>query len=160
MVAGIGIGLLQIPAILLLAQPLGSSSNIVALLSPLTMVSWLKKWVAPCGCDIECLKFPSTGAWKKILSAVGAICGAFVAAYWSFDFGRTPGLKDGLLVMNGQWSGQAFVGGILLMLGARLAGGCTSGHGISGFGLLVSNSLISVPCMFGAAILTAFTLLR
>ena len=36
------------------------------------------------------------------------------------------------------------IGGALVLLGARLAGGCTSGHGITGMGHLTVRSLIAV----------------
>jgi len=52
----------------------------------------------------------------------------------------------------------AFAGGVLLLFGARLAGGCTSGHGISG-GLQFSvSSWIFFASFFTAAIATAFML--
>jgi uncharacterized protein len=42
----------------------------------------------------------------------------------------------------------AFVGGILMAFGARLAGGCTSGHGISGALQLALSSWVSLICFF------------
>ncbi|KAI0175899.1 hypothetical protein GGR52DRAFT_335720 [Hypoxylon sp. FL1284] len=49
---------------------------------------------------------------------------------------------------------RAVLGGSLLALGSRMAGGCTSGHGISGFSLLSVSSFVSVVAMFagGAAV--------
>ena len=41
-----------------------------------------------------------------------------------------------------------FVGGILLVFGARLAGGCTSGHGLSGMASLSIASFVTVASMF------------
>ncbi len=41
----------------------------------------------------------------------------------------------------------AFLGGVLVMYGARMAGGCTSGHGISGsLQLAVSTGCFSLSC--------------
>lgn len=48
---------------------------------------------------------------------------------------------------------RAAVGGLLIGLGSRVSGGCTSGHGISGLGLLSTSSLITTVCMFGGGIL-------
>ncbi|KAF5870267.1 uncharacterized protein Bfra_009650 [Botrytis fragariae] len=48
---------------------------------------------------------------------------------------------------------HALLGGIAMVLGARIAGGCTSGHGISGMSLLSVSSVISVGAMFGGGIL-------
>ncbi|WP_442506167.1 YeeE/YedE thiosulfate transporter family protein [Novipirellula sp. SH528] len=52
----------------------------------------------------------------------------------------------------------AFVGGLLMLLGARLAGGCTSGHGISGSLQLAASSWLFVIVAFSAGILTSFIL--
>lgn len=51
-----------------------------------------------------------------------------------------------------------FAGGVLMAFGARLAGGCTSGHGISGTLQLNVGSWIAVICMFIAGVATAMTL--
>jgi len=52
----------------------------------------------------------------------------------------------------------AFAGGVLLMFGARLAQGCTSGHGISGALQLAVSSWLFVAVLFPSAILFAFLL--
>ncbi|KAI0159165.1 hypothetical protein BJ166DRAFT_324283 [Pestalotiopsis sp. NC0098] len=49
-------------------------------------------------------------------------------------------------------------GGVLLAIGSRMAGGCTSGHGISGTSLLSVSSFVTVGAMFGGAIGTALAL--
>jgi len=43
----------------------------------------------------------------------------------------------------------AVFGGVLLTFGSRIAGGCTSGHGISGMSQLSISSIIAVAAMFG-----------
>jgi len=53
---------------------------------------------------------------------------------------------------------RAVVGGALLVVGSRLAGGCTSGHGISGMSLLSISSFITVAAMFGAGAVGALVL--
>ena len=50
----------------------------------------------------------------------------------------------------------AFLGGALMVLGARLAGGCTSGHGISGDLQLALSSWIFITTAFAVACLAAF----
>ncbi|RMD43729.1 hypothetical protein DV735_g1398, partial [Chaetothyriales sp. CBS 134920] len=49
----------------------------------------------------------------------------------------------------------ALLGGVIMIFGARLAGGCTSGHGISGMSTMSISSFITVAAMFGGGILTA-----
>ncbi|KAI1118875.1 hypothetical protein F5Y14DRAFT_183274 [Nemania sp. NC0429] len=43
------------------------------------------------------------------------------------------------------------LGGVLLTLGSRIGGGCTSGHGITGISLLSVSSFVTVVAMFAGA---------
>ncbi|WP_439107473.1 YeeE/YedE thiosulfate transporter family protein [Congregibacter sp.] len=54
----------------------------------------------------------------------------------------------------------SFFGGVLLLFGARLAGGCTSGHMISGISQLALSSFIFGVITFVSAILMAKLLYR
>jgi uncharacterized membrane protein YedE/YeeE len=53
---------------------------------------------------------------------------------------------------------SAVLGGFAMVLGARAAGGCTSGHGISGLSAFSFSSLITVVAIFGGGIVTAMLL--
>lgn len=44
---------------------------------------------------------------------------------------------------------RSVIGGVVMLFGARIAGGCTSGHGISGMSQLSIASIVSVAAMFG-----------
>ena len=92
-----------------------------------------------------------------------AVIGGFIAAYtggeitnewlhpmWVARFGDGIGLRLGV----------GFAGGVLMAFGARLAGGCTSGHGISGALQLNVASWITVVCMFAGGVATAMLLYR
>ncbi len=50
---------------------------------------------------------------------------------------------------------QAFIGGVLLLFGARLAGGCTSGHMISGISQLTVGSFVFGVSIFASGIIVA-----
>jgi uncharacterized membrane protein YedE/YeeE len=50
------------------------------------------------------------------------------------------------------------VGGLLVGFGTRLAGGCTSGHGVCGLGRLSLRSLAAVVTFFVVAIITVFVM--
>jgi uncharacterized membrane protein YedE/YeeE len=54
----------------------------------------------------------------------------------------------------------AFVAGFIMLFGARIADGCTSGHGLSGMAQLSVGSTVAVAAMFTGAILAAKLLLR
>ena len=69
----------------------------------------------------------------------------WVPSRWAAAFGTNVPLR---LV-------AALLGGVLLGLGSRWAGGCTSGHGISGTMQLAVSSWISAICFFVGGILMA-----
>jgi uncharacterized membrane protein YedE/YeeE len=54
----------------------------------------------------------------------------------------------------------ALVGGVVMAFGARMAGGCTSGHGITGTLQLAVSSWISVVCFFIGGVAAATVLYR
>jgi len=73
-----------------------------------------------------------------------------VPAIWRERFGASVGKR--LLA--------AFLGGVVILFGARLADGCTSGHGISGSLQLAVSSWTFFLVMFASGIVTAFLLFR
>lgn len=50
------------------------------------------------------------------------------------------------------------LGGLLIGFGARLGGGCTSGHGICGMASLSGGSMVIVTTFLSIAIITALSL--
>lgn len=104
-------------------------------------------------------KAPKIG-WEVTL-VIGVIVGAFLAAWsgneitgrwlppmWEERFGDSLWLR--LLV--------GFLGGGLMAFGARMAGGCTSGHGISGTLQLVLSSWAALICFFIGGVVTALVI--
>ena len=67
---------------------------------------------------------------------------------WEARFGDSIALRAAI----------GFGGGLLMAYGARLAGGCTSGHGISGTMQLNPGSWITVICLFIGGIAVAIPL--
>lgn len=103
-------------------------------------------------------EFPPTIDWEWML-VVGLFLGALTSSLLSGDFG--------LVWVPDLWASRmggsvglrlvaALIGGVLIGFGARLAGGCTSGHGISGVLQLAPSSLIAGACIFIGGIATAF----
>ena len=95
--------------------------------------------------------------WQWML-VVGIVIGSLISALLSGDFHwqwvpsiwATAFGSDLLLRVI-----VALVGGVCIGFGARWAGGCTSGHGISGALQLAVSSWISAICFFIGGILTA-----
>ena len=52
------------------------------------------------------------------------------------------------------------VAGLLVGFGTRLSGGCTSGYGVSGFGLLSKNAMVATAIFVGTGMMTVFLLNR
>lgn len=87
---------------------------------------------------------PGTAA---LLFAVAVVGGA-----WALR-ARRPELAP--VVVSGQseiGTVRALVGGFLMAVGSRLAGGCASGHGISGLALMSMSSVVTMFATFAAAI--------
>ena len=63
--------------------------------------------------------------------------------------------KQSLLEGDGISRIKLFVGGILLLFGARMAGGCTSGHMMSGVMQLSISSIIFTIVLFPVAVIIA-----
>ena len=101
--------------------------------------------------------------WMLVL---GMFLGSGIASLATHRFRqrKNPSLPDMWLAQFGDHKGkrllQAFIGGMLLLFGARLAGGCTSGHMISGISQLTVGSFIFGAAIFASGILTARILYR
>ena len=94
----------------------------------------------------------------QMLFVVGVFAGAMLSArmgrtsrfetvppIWKERFGPSP-LVRGV---------GAFIGGVILLFGARLAGGCPSGHGMSGNMQLSVSGLLALTCFLVGGILTS-----
>jgi len=71
-----------------------------------------------------------------------------VPKLWAWRFGKSRGKRYA----------AAFLGGVILIIGARMAGGCTSGHGISGSLQFALSSWVFFMAMFASGVVTAFAL--
>ena len=159
-VAGVAIGLLQIPAFLMIETALGASSSYV------TVGAAIAGWIDPSLLKIDyAAKHIAANAknlWQVAL-VVGIAIGAFlsmklsgarrqpISPIWTRALGSSsPALRYAV----------AFGAGFLMLFGARIADGCTSGHGLSGMAQLSVGSTVAVAAMFAGGILTATLVLR
>jgi len=142
-IAGALLGLMQIPAVLVIGTFLGSATSYqvcsVAFAIPFKgklpeKFSYINSYLTP-----------SISTWWQLGYCGSAILGAFLWVNEANDFGKTPGVD----------AASAFIGGFFMLFGARLAAGCTSGHGISGCAIGMIQSFIGVPFMFLGGILVA-----
>ena len=152
-VVGIGIGVLSWLTFLLSNKALGVSTAYVR------TSGMLGRAVrgARIGKMAYFQKFPPKVDWEWML-VVGVVIGAFLSARTSGDFGweRVPPFWQQRIGEStaGRWL-VALLGGIVMSIGARWAGGCTSGHGISGTLQLAVSSWLAVICFFIGGVVTA-----
>lgn len=95
--------------------------------------------------------------WQMSLD-LALVAGAFLAAWLAGTYRpeRVPTLwasRFGPSVVKRYIA--AFIGGFILIFGARMAGGCTSGHGISGGLQLAVSSWIFFASMFASGVAVA-----
>lgn len=86
-------------------------------------------------------------AWQFTFVWVGTLLGALVASQVSVGVTSSP---------VGYNAYRSAIGGFLMQFGARVAGGCTCGHGISGFSELSFQSIAAVCSIFSGAIATGY----
>ncbi len=122
------------------------------------------------------------GGWNLIF-ALGILVGGFIASRWLLPDGYTVAIADstradlrglGLQDLSGLMPSELFswtalstgrglitvvLGGFLVGFGSRWAGGCTSGHAISGLATMQLPSLIAVAGFFAGGLLMTHVLL-
>lgn len=151
---GILIGLLNIGALLLSNKPLGASTSFLKLGGMFYKLFDKEK--------IEKNEYykekPPRVDWGVML-VIGIVLGSFISSWLSRDFQ--------ILAVPAMWSREisssfplrflfSMLGGVFLGIGARWAGGCTSGHGISGTSMLSIISWVATIAFFIGGILSSF----
>ena len=135
LLAGAVLGLQQLLLLLFTDRTLGSSGSYAALLH-------LARDALTPSSDASS-KPPLSSHLPQLLLPLGVLLGSLV---WTQYTGVAYKSDDSVSLL------QAWLGGVAMVLGARMAGGCTSGHGITGCGLLSLRSFAATAVMFVAAI--------
>jgi uncharacterized membrane protein YedE/YeeE len=155
---GIGIGILMWLAFLLSDRTIGCSTPFVRTSGMIERLFRGKKTLD----KPYFVQYAPVIDWAWML-VFGIVVGSFlssllsgrfrlqwVPAGWVQAFGAAP--LPRLIV--------AFIGGIVMGVGSRWAGGCTSGHGISGTLQLAISSWVASICFFVGGIATAMLIYR
>lgn len=155
-VVGIGIGVLSWLTWLISRKPIGCSTSFARSAGMIEkLLRGPKVETRPYYQEVK----PAVD-WQWML-VLGMVVGALVSSLLSGDFqwqwvpsrwAAAFGTNVPLRLV------AALLGGVLLGLGSRWAGGCTSGHGISGTMQLAVSSWISAICFFIGGIVTAYIL--
>lgn len=169
-IAGPVIGLF-VPALLLIGNRMfGVSSNLRHLCAALL----------PCGVEHFDYDWKRAGLWN-LLFVAGTGLGGFLASHWGASHNVEISEQTRLALMSlgiHDFSGLApreifawsvlftskgffsvIVGGFLVGFGTAYAGGCTSGHAISGLADLQTPSLIAVAGFFAGGLITTYLIL-
>ena len=88
------------------------------------------------------------------------IVGAAAREYpWALGLGNAL-LIAGLVALGAteSWLGWIALAGLLVGLGTRMGGGCTSGHGVCGLGRLSPRSLIAVIVFMAAGMAATYVM--
>ena len=157
--AGILIGLLQIPAFLLIETALGTSSSYVTIAAH--MAAFADTSVSKMDYFAKHM-YGAKNLWQ-VAMVIGIVVGAFASMKMSGARRQTISPVWNRAVGFRSLSSRApmaFAGGFIMVLGARIADGCTTGHGISGVAQLALGSTVAVTAMFAGAIATALLMKR
>lgn len=153
-IVGAGIGILSWLAFYLVDKPLGMSTEVskfsgwfASLLIGMDGVAdnayWAKK-MPKFGYSTIFLIFTAVGAFLSAITSKSFRIEK-VPEVWSERFGDSV-VKRYIM---------AFIGGAILLFGARLAGGCTSGHAISGSLQLAVSGWLFFAVMMVSGLITA-----
>lgn len=146
--AGIGLAVLNCIAFLTIVfeRPIGASST-YAYLGDLLTGLFQNDFVSP---------NEKSGKWQLIFLA-GALLSGLVVSLIRKDF-KIQLIHSGWAKSEGNSSAKriiwAFVGGFIMLIGARMAGGCTSGHVISGGMQIAASSLLFGAFVFVGLLIT------
>jgi uncharacterized membrane protein YedE/YeeE len=155
-VVGLGIGLVSCAAFILSDKPIGCSTAF-ARTSGMLEEMYRGRQVREMPYYRQ---FVPEIDWEWML-VLGIVLGSFTSAAlsgelhlewvpsrWAAEFGGNPVIR----------LFTALIGGIFLGFGARWAGGCTSGHGISGTLQLAVSGWLAVCAFFAGGAAVAFLL--
>lgn len=156
--AGAGIGLLAVCTFYFSNKPIGASGAYAK------AAGQIAKRIAPKHTEeLPYFKEKTTTLDWEFFFVCSAIAGGFLGALSGGELtGRAvPPLWEGRFGSD-LWVRLlvTFCGGAVMGYGARLAGGCTSGHGISGTLQLSVGSWIALVCFFAGGVVVAYLMFR
>lgn len=149
-VTGVIIGLLQIPAFLVAGAVFSVSSAYGTLSAVLAFAIDPDLGRRPL---VDHLLNAPQSWWL-----VGVVLGTGIGAWISVSLSRAvphDTLPDGRSGAEPISTVRGFLGGFLMLMGARIADGCVTGDGLSGLSQLSAGSLVAVVAMFSGGVIMA-----
>jgi hypothetical protein len=158
-VAGALLGLLAIASVVATTRLMGKTNYLGASTTFVRAAGLLERTVVP-GRVAENEYFTKEKVrvdWQFMLIA-GVFLGALLSSLADRSFkaeGVPPIWRERFGGSVGKRAAGAFLGGIVAMVGARMADGCPSGHGLSGLMQLSISGFVAMAMFFGFGILAA-----
>lgn len=155
-VAGAGLGLVAAVSLAIFGQRLGASGAYQ------NLAAYAGRVLFPRSVFFNVL-VPAEVGWQGYL-LIGVLLGAFASSLASgtfrIRFMPDAGWREAFGPSRGTRWALAFLGAFLVELGASIAGGCTSGLGVSGGVVLSPGAFVFMAGMFAAGIPTAVLVAR
>ena len=157
--AGALLGLLAIASVLTTTKLIGKTNFLGASTTFVRAAGFIEKAASPAHVDQNeyFIKEKAKIDWQFML-VIGIFIGAFISsvADRSFQWESVPPTWRQRFG-SGIWlrAVGAFLGGVIAMIGARLADGCPSGHGLSGLMQLSMSSFVALLLFFGGGVVVA-----
>ena len=158
-IAGALVGLLAVLSAYVTTKQLGKPKYLGASTTFVRSSGLIEKAVAPAHVK-ENKYFQSKKVkvdWQFML-VIGVLIGSFLSSIFTKSFKvecSPPIWSDNFGTSKPKRALFAFLGGAIAMFGARMAGGCPSGHGLSGLMQLSVSGYIAMAGFFGAGIIMA-----
>jgi hypothetical protein len=153
-VVGAGIGVLSWIVFVVVNSPIGITTALSQASGVVSMPFLGKEGVEANPYWVKTFPKWDYGTLFLIGTFLGSLGSAIVGK--TFRFEKLPSVwQERFGAAVGFRFAAAFLGGIIIMYSARLAGGCTSGHGISGSLQLAVSSWVFFITMFISGLFTA-----
>jgi uncharacterized membrane protein YedE/YeeE len=157
--AGALAGLLAIASAVATTKVLGKTSYLGASTTFVRAAGLLERTVAPesVAANEYFTKEKVKVDWQFML-VTGILLGALISSMTDKSFkaeGVPPVWEERFGPSVGKRAAGAFIGGIVAMVGARMADGCPSGHGLSGMMQLSVSAFVALAMFFGVGVLVA-----
>ncbi len=153
--AGFGLGLVLLSSFVIMGRGLGASGAFT------TATATLMRLVAPAHTANNALyaNYLGDGTHSPLLDwlvfeVLGVIVGGFLSAALANRLKIT--VEKGPRIGTAARLMLAFIGGAIMMIGAKFADGCTSGQALTGGALLNVGSWAFMMCVFGGAYAAAY----
>ncbi len=158
-IAGVLVGLLAVASVLITTVVIDKAKYLGASTTFVRVVGYAEQAVAPQHvADNAYFQAKKVKVDWQMLFVIGVFVGALVSA----RLGKTAKIETVPPIWEERFGPSAtvravgaFLGGVILLFGARLAGGCPSGHGLSGNMQLAVSGLIALVFFIVGGIVTA-----